>query len=147
MRLKTMQAASRLIQACNGTPLFSHVQTLAGLQIWLKNQLPRPLNEHCQVVNLRDGTLILGASSPVWATRLRYLAPQLGIQMGQKTSGKPLKVKIKVLAPTLPPGARANQRASISTATGKLLEQIAADIRHPDLSTALVRVAAHARKI
>ncbi|NVK21016.1 MAG: DUF721 domain-containing protein [Kangiellaceae bacterium] len=39
--------------------------------------LPPELAAHCRVVNYNRQTLILGADSPVWATRLRYLSSQL----------------------------------------------------------------------
>jgi hypothetical protein len=39
--------------------------------------LPADLSPHCLHARLRVDTLVLHTDSPVWATRLRYLAPQL----------------------------------------------------------------------
>jgi hypothetical protein len=39
--------------------------------------LPADLSAHCLNARLRVDTLVLHTDSPVWATRLRYLAPQL----------------------------------------------------------------------
>ena len=39
--------------------------------------LPADLAAHCAAAQLRDDTLVLHVDSAAWATRLRYLAPQL----------------------------------------------------------------------
>ena len=142
-----MQPASRLLKMCGDTAIVSHANTLSGLQRWLESQLPDPMQEQCQVVNFRDDTLILAASSPVWATRLRYLLPQLNALISQKTSGKLLKIKIKVRPSSELPGIASRPEATISAATGQLLDQMATAIDHPGLSAALTRIAAHSRKI
>lgn len=39
--------------------------------------LPQAVSAHCQVSSFRSGILVLITSSPLWATQLRYLAPEL----------------------------------------------------------------------
>ena len=39
--------------------------------------LPQALRAHCQVSSFRSGILVLMTSSPIWATQLRYFAPEL----------------------------------------------------------------------
>ncbi len=147
MRSKTMQSAFRFIQAGNNTSVLNHAHKLSRLQRWLENQLPDSIHKQCQIINFRDNTLFLAANSPVWATRLRFLAPQLNNPFGQKDSTNPLKIKIKVLPLTYPPKPKSHTRMKISGTTGQLLEQIASAIDHPDLSASLVRIAAHSRKV
>ena len=39
--------------------------------------LPIELQPYCKVGSFRSGTLVLVTPDPVWATQLRYLAPEL----------------------------------------------------------------------
>jgi hypothetical protein len=146
MRSKMMQPASRFIQAGSSTSVLNHANKLSRLQRWLDNQLPDSIHGQCQVINFRDNTLILAASSPVWATRLRFLAPQLSNPFGQKEAGKPLNIKIKVRPLTYPAKVKSHPRLTISDTTGQLLKAIASGINHPELGASLVRIAAHSRK-
>lgn len=43
----------------------------------LRQCLPADIAAHCLHAQLHDETLVIHTDSPVWATRLRYLAPQL----------------------------------------------------------------------
>src|SRR5436190_655722 len=53
------------------------VQQLIKLnQIW-QVVIPSELNEHTRVANFRDGCLIIECDSAAWATRLRYLLPDI----------------------------------------------------------------------
>ena len=62
----------------------SHARKLARLGQWLHQHLPEPLNTQTKILNLRNQILILSTNSPVWATRLRYLAPELVNQLAQE---------------------------------------------------------------
>ena len=48
-----------------------------ALLIEIRQSLPDDLAPHCVNAQMRDALLTLHADSPVWATRLRYLAIQL----------------------------------------------------------------------
>ena len=55
----------------------SKVQQLINLnQIW-RTVIPNELNEHTRVANFREGYLIIECDSAAWATRLRYLLPDI----------------------------------------------------------------------
>ena len=43
----------------------------------LRQCLPADLADHCAAAHIRENTLVVHTDSPAWATRLRYLAPQL----------------------------------------------------------------------
>ena len=50
----------------------------------VRSMLPAPLNEHLSAAVLIDEKLSLLVASPVWASRLRFLAPQLMRQLRQQ---------------------------------------------------------------
>ncbi|WP_069471296.1 DUF721 domain-containing protein [Candidatus Marithrix sp. Canyon 246] len=57
--------------------LSAHHNILKKLNHQLQEDLPKPLNQHCQVANFRDKILVIYTESSLWATRLRYIAPAL----------------------------------------------------------------------
>lgn len=58
--------------------LVAKARTLTALQAALAERLGSDFSTHCQVAGLReDGTLVLVAGSAAWATRFRYLGPDL----------------------------------------------------------------------
>jgi hypothetical protein len=76
-------------------------------QLWEKNQqvqqinqtltdmLPSPLSKHCRVVNLREQTAVIYTDSAVWATRLRYLIPEV-LLIWQQQAAEITKIEIRV---------------------------------------------------
>jgi len=61
----------------------------------LPNILPKPLAQHCRVVNLREQTVVIYADSAAWATRLRYLIPTV-LQAWQQQPFDITKIEIRV---------------------------------------------------
>ena len=55
--------------------------------------------DHSTVLSFRDGVLIIQAQSPVWATQLNYMIPQLKERIRQELEGVPVE-RIVVRAPT-----------------------------------------------
>lgn len=53
------------------------IQQLAQLNIFWLEQLDDALAQHTRVANYREGCLIIEVDSSVWATRLRFLIPEL----------------------------------------------------------------------
>lgn len=50
---------------------------------------------HSHPVSIRDGTLVIAASDPAWASELRWLAPELLERLAQVT-GEPVASRIQV---------------------------------------------------
>lgn len=142
-----MQPAATVLQQSLTAGVLEHSRLLSRLNHWLESHLPEPLNRHSQAVNVRDQTLILGASSPVWASRLRYLAPQLMPRLNRDISLNLLNMKVKVRPSVEQPVTTCRPRAALSAQTAQLLLQVARDIDHPGLQTAMTRIAACGRKI
>jgi hypothetical protein len=68
------------VMATNATLslLLRQAQELRGLEGLLNARVGDAFAQNCKVAAFReDGTLLLVAKSPVWATRLRYLVPDL----------------------------------------------------------------------
>ncbi|MEJ2095242.1 MAG: DUF721 domain-containing protein [Gammaproteobacteria bacterium] len=91
--------------------LLSRARELMALDARLHALIPAPLNEHCSVLSIRDGTLVLAADSPVWAARLRYYTSQLVNQLSGRQTVTVRTIRIRVHPPEKPFVARHRQPA------------------------------------
>ena len=57
--------------------ILKHSQSIQKIDKIFLASLPPPLEQHCYVANLRDKILIIHADSSLWATRLRYMTPEI----------------------------------------------------------------------
>ena len=100
--------------------------------------LPADISRHCVAAQKRGQQLILHTDSPVWATRLRYQAPQLITLL---KSGHPSLrgVKIRLNLTRSPPRRRlpAAQHSDIAAA---IIHDCAEDTKQPELRDALERL-------
>jgi hypothetical protein len=122
--------------------LVTRARTLMELEALLHELLPAPMNEHCRVLAIRDETLILATSSPVWAARLRFHVPLLVKQLSSHQSVKLRTVRVRVRPPekvSPPPRRRAAIRPGKAGAAA--LQRAAQSISDPELKTALLRLA------
>jgi hypothetical protein len=81
----------------------------------LRQCLPTELADHCASAHIRENTLVVHTDSPAWATRLRYLAPQLVIAVaGEYPAVQSVSVRLivqqRVSVPK--PTARHSDRAA-----------------------------------
>jgi len=124
------------------TQLLSRARKLMALDAHLHALIPPPLNEHCSVLSIRDGTLMLAADSPVWAARLRYYTSQLVKQLSGRQTVTVRTVRIRVHPPEKPFVARRRQPASrLTSRNATLLRQAAGSVTDPGLKSALLRLA------
>jgi hypothetical protein len=74
-----MKSFSQLLANSSGIlcHLSYHSQTLQRVEKLFHESLPFPLNRHCHIANLREQTLVVNTDSSLWATRLRYITPEL----------------------------------------------------------------------
>jgi hypothetical protein len=124
--------------------------------------LPVECHNHVEVANIRDQNLMLITDSPVWTTRLRQLSPQIlqfirthtpdneasdnnanraqiihHIQISTRyhgSNGKELQTLNK----------KNRHKMQISEKTATMLAQSADSISHPQLKSALLKIASHA---
>jgi len=124
----------------------NHTQRLEALNHTLRGCIPAPLNQHCQVANLRDNILILHADSSAWALKLRYSSRVLLQQLRQRGVPGLSAIEVKVR----PDNAAVNRpekirHAHMSGKTAQLLDSIASDISDDRLKVALQRLSRHGK--
>ena len=124
--------------------------TLAQLRQQLKAQqnlteevrklLPAPLNQQLQGAVLNARRLTLLVNSPVWASRLRYLAPQLQRQLRQ--SGLAVDQIVPRIVPerSKSPSGRYARARPLSTQNAELLRQTAESLEPGPLQEAMLRL-------
>jgi hypothetical protein len=66
--------------------LQQHSVLFERFQKELEVSLPTPLNQHCRIANVREKTIVIHADSSLWATRLRFLSPDLIRKWQQDTA-------------------------------------------------------------
>jgi hypothetical protein len=124
--------------------LVARARSLLELQALVHRLLPEPLNTHCRVLVVRDETLILATSSPVWAARLRFHAPLLVKQLSDHKTVKLRTVRVRVRPPEKTAAASPVRRQT-ALRPGKsgaaALQQAAQTVSDPGLKTALLRLA------
>ncbi|MEW8314462.1 MAG: DciA family protein [Candidatus Thiodiazotropha endolucinida] len=105
----------------------------------LKQLLPAPLDSQLKAAVLQHGNLNLFVASPVWASRFRYLLPQLranGIDVKQ--------VRTRILPnDSVKPRQKKRDRIVLSQEAGEQLRQSAEAIEDPSLREALLRISRH----
>ena len=149
-----MGTLKNIVQLLKGSPdalqaVLSHTQRLEVLNRTLRGCIPAPLNQHCQVANLRDNILILHADSSAWALKLRYSSRVLLQQLRQRGVPELSAIEVKVrpdnAAPTAIRRPEKIRHAHMSDKTAQLLDSIASDISDDRLKIALQRLARHGK--
>jgi hypothetical protein len=108
----------------------------------LRRALPADLAAHLGAAHLRDATLIVVADGPAWATRLRFLEPELKAALDARTRRVVRRVAVRVGPPVSAPRASAPPASRpLSAAARAALESGAAGVTDPKLAAALRRLA------
>ncbi len=109
----------------------------------VRDLLPSPLNEQLLTAVLNGRVLSLLVSSPVWASRLRYLAPQLLRQLRQQ--GLPVEQLRPRIVPARSDAKRPSKRrlSGLSPESANLLRQAADALEAGPLQEALRRLSRH----
>ena len=146
-----MNTLKNIVRLLAGSPdglqvVLNHSQRLEALNRILRGCIPAPLNQHCQVANLRDNILVLHADSSAWALKLRYGSRMLLQQLRQR--GVPglgaVEVKVRPPAPILNRPEKI-RHVQMSGKTAQLLDSIASGINDNHLKSALQRLAQHGK--
>ncbi|MCU7810154.1 MAG: DUF721 domain-containing protein [Candidatus Thiodiazotropha sp. (ex Notomyrtea botanica)] len=113
----------------------------------IKALLPSPLNEHIHGAVMHTRTLSLFVNSPVWASRLRYLAPELLRQLRQQ--GLIIdRVRTKIVAQEASKTNRRSgwKRLSLSEKSAEILRQTAVALEDKPLREAMLRLSRHGQR-
>lgn len=119
------------------------------LSLRLRQSLPAECDGHYAITGIHQQELVIVADSPVWATRLRQLAPQiLALASGQPTVLR--HVQIKTRLPTSEPlniqPAVRTVRRELSPRASQQINSAAAGIADPSLKNALLKLARRHKK-
>ncbi len=125
--------------------LNTHSQQLQRLNRQLQACLPAQMRPHVVLANCQQRTLSLHADSSVWASRLRFISPQLLPRWREQAPDMLVdKLQIKVcpdsFAPPLPP-AKGLPVAALSPQVTCLLRSCAENTHYGPLQAALLRLA------
>jgi len=114
---------------------------LQQLSRLIQNTLDPEMAAHCQLLNLRNSSLIMACDSTAWATRLRYHVPTLLQALQQSGLSGVADIQIRVSPVVQPPQQRAKKRAVLSTDAAYCIQQCAQSVTDPALSRALQQLA------
>jgi hypothetical protein len=145
MPAKLPNSIARLLEGKTLAPLLRHAERLRNVARILHHLLPPSLQDHCQVVNLRDGVLHLGVDSPAWASRLRFQIPKILKELGAYPGLGINALRVRVV----PAGRSLSKPASrprLSPQSARLLRQTATGLSDPRLRAALLKLASRGEK-
>ncbi len=125
--------------------LMRRARQLHCIALTIKEFLPESLAEQCQPGNIDNDTLFVYVNSPAWATRLRYLAPDLIKYLQTHPQTKGVRHICTIIQPVVSKPAPANlkSRHLLSQKNAALLRHAATTAGSPRLSAALRRLAQH----
>lgn len=121
------------------------VQQLTKLnQIW-QAEISNDLAKHTRIANFRDGYLIVECDSAAWATRLRYILPDITQKLLKHPGLRDLThIEWNIQPLFHPPNTQLNQPPPmLSRTSAKLLKNAAGNIHVKPLQEALLRIAKH----
>ena len=140
---KGPRCAADLLGGVNALGGLAEAARRAGkLEQTLRRALPADLKPHLRGAHLRDATLVILADGPAWATRLRFLEPELKAALDARTRRDIRRVAVRVQLPD--PAARPRTKPeprALSAAASAALDASSARVKDPALAAALTRLA------
>lgn len=135
----------RRVLSAGAASLLEQVGWRRRLTALLHDCLDSSLAVHVQAANLRNNRLVIQADSAAWATRLRYLAPQLlSCLRSQPQLAQLVQLEVRIApqtqVPIVPP-----RPMRLSASNARLLEATAECTQHAALRAALKRLSRRAR--
>ena len=115
---------SNLAENSNLRSLLQHAALLTQLQQLLAGSLDPALAAHFQVANLRQNRVVLLASSPAWATRLRMQAADVLAILQRSGHPELIEVEVRVAPLTASPAPKPGKKA-LSPAAAQALALMA----------------------
>jgi hypothetical protein len=106
--------------------------------------LPTPIDEQIESAVMQSRTLTLWVNSPVWASRLRYLAPQLLRQLKQEGFILDrIQPRIQVAETRKQIRRRIGRKIQLSHGSAEALRHTADSLQDRPLREALMRLSRH----
>lgn len=143
MSTRTPRSIAQILEQVGNSDLrsvSSRGRQVRELERQVLASLPAELAGYCRVGGIADGCLLLFATTPAWASRLRFEAPRLQKLLARKGLASIRSVQVRIVpaaeARSLPP-----RQMRMSRDTARLLEQTARAVQDPRLAQALARLA------
>ena len=112
---------------------------LDALDRALRQTLPSPLREQVRFANLRDSRLVFLATTPAWASRLRFSQTQI-LSTAHALGVHATMVTVKVAPlPSVP--VEPDRTKPLSAAAGRHLKAAAASLSDPELRNLFLELA------
>lgn len=106
----------------------------------LHEVIPFSMHEHCRVGILKEKVLVIIAQSPAWATRLRYLTPQIIQHLKKSKHFGISKIQVKI-RPQHQERSQPTRKANVlSKENADLLRKTANGIQDTELAQAFIRL-------
>jgi hypothetical protein len=122
-------------------PVLTHLANVQRIARQVHQCLPPPWSERCRVANYKEGVLTIHVESATWASRLRYLLPEIKEKLS-KIHGVRDVLEIQVRThPSIRADNPTPRRAHLSKEAAGLLTSLADSISNPGLASALRRLA------
>lgn len=127
------------------TRLLAHADSREAWTAALRALLPAEVARECHVANVRDHVLTVHLTTAAWATRFRFLAPEVLSELNRLADFAAVRdFRIKV-APVSAPGAKASDdHRERQPPDGRALARFADDLDYGELREAILRLARHA---
>lgn len=126
--------------------LLGHARRMEALDEAFRKCLGPPLSRYCRVANLTPGRLVLHACSPVWATRLRYVVPDV-LDCLRKSGDISLQCRVQLRVSYFENGVSTSpvrRSLRLSPRSAAVVRDAALSIENPELKRALLRLSRHA---
>ena len=98
----------------------ARARQLAATKKSLWPLLPEDVQPHCDLANYRDGVLVMTASSPVWATRLRQSSAQIIHRARGNIKMRIDRIEVRIVPAAAPPRPPAPPKEISATARNHL---------------------------
>jgi len=126
--------------------LLDHAASRESWTVTLRALLPAEWAAECQVANVRDHVLTVHLTTAAWATRFRFLVPDLMPQLNRLAdfaTVREIRIKVAPVSAPAPTGPEARQDRRLPD--GGTLSRLADDLDYGELREAILRLARHAR--
>jgi hypothetical protein len=127
--------------------LIAHAERLQRASQVLRTHLDEPLAGHCQVANIKDGSIVMHADSSAWAAKLRFHVASMLEQLNQAHGFgvlRAIRIKVSPLSEGLPTVPA--EQLTLSERAATVLKSAAHATEDSELRVVLLRLAQRQRQ-
>lgn len=149
MPISSLKPVRKLLNEDGGElhRLIAHAECLQRASQVLRAHLDAPLAGHCQVANIKNGSVVMHADSPAWAAKLRFHVAGMLEQLNKAQSFgalRAIRIKVSPLSEVLPMALA--ERLTLSERASAVLKSAAQATEDSELRVVLMRLAQRQRQ-